>query len=338
MSYFPLVQHIDNQIPKIQRISPIGGALVEQTTRLVGANFGSAIDTNFWTAANNGAASASGVASGIATLVSGTANNGYGNITSTRKARFLFANPNMYRGAIRVTAANVANCTRRFGAFTPAANPYNTPTNGFGFEISATGVLSCKTWSNGSVANAVNSGSFNGQVTAYTIDTNVHAYEIIYFVMEVWFFVDGVLLHKFTPTTAVLTQDLVLPITTTIFNSAGGTTSGTMEFWASSILRFGKELTRPRSARISTNATTVLKIGAGTIHSVVLNNSPTVNHTLTIYDNTAASGTILNVFTASASQIPFEITFSPLGLDFYTGLTLVTATGATPGDWLVIYD
>lgn len=338
MSYFPVVELIDNQIARIQRISPIGGAIVDQTTRLIGANFGSAIDTNFWTASNSGAASAAGVANSIATLISGTANNGYGSLTTTRMARFLFANPNLYRGVIRVTAASVTNCTRRFGAFTAAANPYDTPTNGFGFEISTSGVLSCKTWSNGVVANTVNSGSFNGQVTGYTIDTNAHAYEIVYFVMNAWFFVDGVLLHKFTPTTAILTQNLTVQSTASIFNSAGGTTSGTMEFWASSILRLGKELTRPKSVRISTNTTTVLKLGAGTIHSIVLNNSPTANHTMTIYDNTAASGTILNLFTCSASQIPFEINLSPMGLDFYTGLTIVTATGVTAGDWLVIYD
>lgn len=338
MSYFPVVQVIDNQIPKIQRISPIGSALVEQTTRLVGANFGSAIDTNFWTATNSGAGSASGVASSIATLTSGTANNGYGSITTSRPARFLFANPNMYRGSVRVTAASVTNCTRRFGAFTAAANPYNTPTNGFGFEISAAGVLSCNTWSNGSVIETVNSGSFNGQVASYTIDTNVHAYEIVYFVMGAWYFVDGVLLHHFAPTTAIMAQTLTVPSTASIFNSAGGTTSGTMELWASSILRFGKELTRPKSVRISTNATTVCKLGAGTVHAIVLNNSPSPTHTLTVYDNTAGSGTILSLFTSSASQTPFVIDFAPMGLDFYTGLTIVTATGATAGDWLIIYD
>lgn len=338
MSYFPIVQVTDNQVARIQRVSPIGGALVEQTTRLVGASFGSSIDTNFWTASNSGAGSASGVANSIATLTSGTANNGYGSITTARLARFLFANPNLYRGAVRVTAASVTNCTRRFGAFTAAANPYNTPTNGVGFEISAAGVLSCNTWSNGSAVQTVNSGSFNGQVASYAIDTNVHAYEITYFVMGVWFFVDGVLLHHFAPTTGILAQNLTVPSTASIFNSAGGTTSGTMELWASSILRFGKELTRPKSARISTNTTTTLKSGAGTIHSIVLNNSPSVGHTMTIYDNTAGSGTILNLFTCSASQTPFVINLAPLGLDFYTGLTVVTATGATAGDWLVIYD
>lgn len=338
MSYFPIVQVTDNQIPRIQRVSPIGGALVEQTTRLVGASFGSAIDTQFWAASNNGAGSAGGVGSSIATLTSGTANNGYGSITTTRLARFLFANPNLYRGAVRVTAASVTNCTRRFGAFTAAANPYNTPTNGFGFEISAAGVLSCNTWSNGSAVQTVNSGSFNGQVASYAIDTNVHAYEITYFVMGAWFFVDGVLLHHFAPTTAILAQNLTVPSTASIFNSAGGTTSGTMELWASSILRFGKELTRPKSVRISTNTTTVCKLGAGTLHAIILNNSPTAGHTLTVYDNTTNSSPIITVFTCSATQTPFVIDIAPMGVDFYTGLTIVTATGATAGDWLIIYD
>lgn len=333
MSYFSQVQPFDAQINKRQRISPIGGMIVEETTRLVGTNFGAAIDAQFWTAANAGAASASGVASGIATLTSGTANNGYGSIITARKARFLFANPNLWRGAVRVTSAAVTNCTRRFGSFTNGANPYNTPTNGFGFEIAADGTLSCNTWSNGSVANTVNSGSFNGDVASYVVDTNIHAYEIVYFVMGAWYYVDGVLLHHFAPTTAVLAQELTNGVGATVFNSAGGTTSGTMELWASSILRFGKELTRPRSVNITSNTTTICKLGAGTLHRIVQNKAGGNTNTITIYDNTSAGGTIIGTIVNTAGSmgnIEYDI-------DFYTGLTIVTATG-TAGDLTIVYD
>lgn len=326
-------QLFDPQINRRQRISPIGGEIVEQTTRLVGTNFGTAIDTQFWTATNSGAGSAAGVAAGIATLTSGTANSGYGNLRTSRLARFLFANPNLWRGAIRVTSAAVTNCTRRFGAFINGANPYSTPANGFGFEISAAGVLSCNTWSNGAVAQTVNSGSFNGDVTDYTVDTNIHAYEIVYFVMGVWFYVDGVLLHHFAPTTAVLAQELTQPITCAIFNAAGGTTSGTMEVWASSTLRFGKEITRPRSVNISSNTTTILKLGAGTLHRIILNKAGANTNTVTIYDNTAGSGTIIGTI----SNVLGSIGSVEYDLDFYTGLTIVTATGAA-GDFTIVYD
>lgn len=333
MSYFKTTQLIDPAINKRQRISPIGGEIVEETTRLVGTNFGSAIDANFWTAANTGAGSASGVAAGIATLTSGTANNGNGTIKTVRAARFLFANPNLWRGGVRVTAATVADCTRRFGAFTSGANPYDIPANGFGFEISATGVLSCQTWSNGSVANTINSGSFNGDVVSFAMDANVHFYEIVYFVAGAWFFIDGTFLHHFAPTTAVLAQELTNPISATIFNSGSGTTTGTMEVWASSILRFGKELTRPKSVNITSNTTTVCKLGAGTLHKIILNKAGGNTNTITIYDNTAASGTIIGTITNVIGSIDSLL----YDLDFYTGLTILTQTG-TAGDLTVVYD
>lgn len=333
MSYFNRIQLYDPAINKRQRISPIGGENVEETTRLVGTNFGSAIDAQFWTAANTGAGSASGVAAGIATLTSGTANNGNGTIKTARLARFLFANPNLWRGGMRVTAATVADCTRRFGAFTSGANPYDTPANGFGFEISATGVLSCKTWSNGSVANTVNSGSFNGDVASFAMDTNVHFYEIVYFVAGAWYFVDGTFLHHFAPTTAVLTQELTNPVSATIFNSAGGTTSGTMEVWASSILRFGKEITRPKSVNLTSNTTIVCKLGAGTLHRIVQNKAGSNTNTVTIYDNTAASGTVIGTILNTAGSMG-SIEYD---LDFYIGLTVISATG-TAGDLTIVYD
>ena len=333
MSYFTQVKPFDSQINKTQRITPIGAMTVEETTRLVGAGFGTAVDAQFWTLASSGGAASSGIAAGILTLVSGTAANAYGNATSTRQGRFLFANPNLYRGTVRVTSAAVTGCTRRFGAYTTAANPYNLPTNGFGFEISAAGTLSCKTWSAGAVAKTVDSGSFNGEVASYVVDTNIHAYEIVYDVMGAWYFVDGVLLHKFTPTTAVLTEVLTQPLSAVAFAAAGGGTAGTMELWAASILRYGKDLSRPKTVNITTNTTTACKIGAGTLHRVIITKAGANTNTLAIWDNPVTTGTLLGTITNAIGNVA-SIEFN---VDFYTGLSIVTAT-STAGEYVIVYD
>jgi hypothetical protein len=320
MSYFQRTQNYDPQIDKRQRISPIGGAAVDEYTRLTGTMFGAVIDANQWTAANSGAGSAAGVANGIATLSSGTANSGRGSIVTTNHGRFMFAHANMFRGAFRLQATTAALNTARVGAV-----DYTVPTvsNGFWFEFSPAGVLSVNAKAAGVAVSSIPSGSFNGEVTAYTLDTNIHAYEIVYFVMGAWFFIDGVLIHKFTPTTAVLTNDLDLhPFADTV-NTAAGTTNRTVEFWSGSILRLGKATSVPYCRGITSATTTVCKIGSGRLHRIVVND-PT-NNAITIYDNTAASGNIIATIDPGTITDPFALEYD---CEFQLGLTVVTAGAA----------
>jgi hypothetical protein len=307
-------------------MNPLGHLSVQQPFRLVGTTFGASTDTNFWTAATTGAGSSAATASGITTLASGTANNGYGQFQSTRSARFLFAHAHLFRAAIRVSTVAVALNTRRWGAFTTTAT--TTPSNGVYFELSAAGVLSCVCCSAGT-PNAVASGSFNGGVvTSYTVDTNVHAYEIIHYTMGAWFFIDGVLIHRFTPTTAVLYQTLTTPVTFTSINGAAGVTSGPLECWNAMILRLGRDATEHRHFYQSgTVAAQVLKIGAGNLDRIAVS-GVAVNSAITLYDNTAASGTVLWASGAmGATTQPFGVDLG--NIPFFTGLTLTIATASS---------
>lgn len=69
---------------------------------------------------------------------------------------------------------------------------------------------------------------------------------------------------------------------------------------------------------ISTATTTTVKSGAGVLHAITV--LETVASTITIYDNTAASGTVIGVLKASIAEGTyfFDRVFS-------TGLTIVTA-------------
>ncbi len=283
--------------------------------RLVGSVFSTSNDPQFWTLSNSGTASAATI-NVIATLTSGTSNNGYGQITSVRSGRFVFANPNQFRCLARVTNTTVSGCSRRWGAFTVSTT---TPQNGFYFELSGTGNLSVNCVAGG-VITSVASGSFNGDINSYTMDTNVHAYEIIYLLANVYFYIDNVLVHTFTPTTSMISNTFTLPCTATSVNSGTGTTSGVIEVWALTILRLGKEQTESKYTHISTATTTVLKIGSGTLHSIIANN-PT-NNNITIYDNTAGSGTIIGIINPGSSAVPFQLSYNT---PFFTGLTIVTA-------------
>ena len=90
------------------------------------------------------------------------------------------------------------------------------------------------------------------------------------------------------------------------------------------------EASVPIPVRISTATTTVLKYGPGSLHRLVVNN-PT-NNAITIYDNTAASGTVLAIIDPDTGATPFALQYE---CPFQNGLTIVTA--GTP-DVTVIFD
>lgn len=75
-------------------------------------------------------------------------------------------------------------------------------------------------------------------------------------------------------------------------------------------------------SNITSQATTVLRTGAGILHTITFN-KPTATSVVTIYDNTAGSGTTIGTITVPASPMPVTLTFDAL---YLTGLTVKTAT------------
>lgn len=76
---------------------------------------------------------------------------------------------------------------------------------------------------------------------------------------------------------------------------------------------------------ITGDATTTVKSSKGYLHTITLNN-PVATETITIYDNTAGSGTKIGTITVPASPVPVTLTYD---VTFWTGLTIVTATAAS---------
>lgn len=90
--------------------------------------------------------------------------------------------------------------------------------------------------------------------------------------------------------------------------------------------------TRGTNVVSGASTTTTIKSGAGFLSKIVIN-TPAAAGTLTIYDNTAASGTklatvLLTVAVGNPLVIPYEIQFS-------TGLTIVSTIAGL--DFTVVY-
>jgi hypothetical protein len=307
---------------------------VNQPYKVVGVPFAASVDTNFWTVANSGTGSAAGVANSIATLTSGTAASAYGKLTSVRSGRYIHSHPLAFAANVRLTAVTVANTLRAWGAVTLSTV---APQNGCYFSVNASGQLQINTVHATSIQ-TVTSGSFNGVVSQFVLDTNVHLYEIQYSVTGAYFFVDNLLVHSVTPTTGVLYQIPIFPINAWATSTAAST-SASLEVWDASILREGRDSTAPISFfQSGTTAGINLKIGAGALRSIVISNI-TNNAAITLYDNTASSGTILwasGAIPTGGGANPGVIYVDLKEIPFYTGLELAITTANC--NVLVVYE
>lgn len=79
---------------------------------------------------------------------------------------------------------------------------------------------------------------------------------------------------------------------------------------------------------ITTTTTTTLKSGAGYLHSLTIN-TPVATSIITIYDNTAGSGTKIGTITLPATLLSDGPKTAIFNVAFATGLTIVTGTAAS---------
>lgn len=79
-----------------------------------------------------------------------------------------------------------------------------------------------------------------------------------------------------------------------------------------------------RNITAAAPTTTVVKTGAGILHSITFN-TPTATAVITIYDNTSAAGTKIGTITVPASPQAVTLMYDVV---FGTGLTFTTATAA----------
>lgn len=294
--------------------TPLGRLVTIVPVRLTGAAFSEStvLDTNFWgsTAVGTGTISSGG---NQAILKTGTTGNSTVSMSSVRAGRFVPAYANFYLGVVRLPAVTGANI-RRWGVYNSA--------NGYFFEHNGTALsLVCR--KDGADTNRISSGGFNGNLgPVYIPSANATFYEIHYTNKNVWFTVDSEILHKFEGLIAPLASTSTLPLGSECINSGGNTANNTLEVRTASISRWGGLETESTSTYITTNTTTLCKVGAGRIHRLIFGN-PDINATTTIYDGLSAGGTVLATFTHVGGNNPAPQTME-MGFPFFTGLTIVT--------------
>ncbi len=301
--------------------TPQGEIRVIEPVKLVGATFiGTTLDANFWQKNLVGSGNVT-QGNGNMFLTTGVTANSASYISSVRRGRYIAGSSLRYRAVI-MQDAGVANNQRRWGVANWSVLP--TITDGAYFTLNGK-TFSIATRSATLGETKVDSGSFNGLYgTVYTLDTNYHVYEIYWTNLKVYFVVDGQILHTVTCTNTDWTDTPTLFIWNDNVNSNGLAVNITHTVKSSSIYRLGKFESAPIYKHINTNATYILKYGAGTLHSIIIN-TPT-NSTISVYDNTSVVIASLIAFISLGNNTtPIELHYDT---DFYAGLTVVTSGSA----------
>lgn len=299
---------VDCQTGKTASIESLGSLKTITPIRLAGTAFsGMTKDTNFWTETVTGSGSVT--QAGDITLSTGTTADSTVKYETVRKSRKITGKTNQFRSVARNIQAPAADCIRRIGPY-DANNGFLAQFDGTTFEFRSR---------KGGVDTVVQNGSFNGNGGA-TIDfgggISFTRVEIEYTALSAKLTLDGTLIHTIRATTTSLTNTLDLPVTIELINENGNTTNNSYEVLFATIVGLGELKTSNQFKYIDGAATTICKYGAGTLKRIAVTDT---SGDITVYDNTAASGTIITVIDPSKTSGTIEY-----NAPFNNGLTIVT--------------
>ena len=301
--------------------------LVASPNRLAGGVFnGSTPDGNFFISSITGGATAT--ISGNELNLAVTTTSGSSILAHTQSlARYMGASMNGFRTIARLGDTGKTNNTRQWGIINGSGpNTVSTFTDGFFFQLSGTTFsIVSRTASSDT---AVNSGSFNGDVTSWTPDTNYHTFEIFYTNKRIDFYIDSVRIHQIQETSAPICNTRHFKPFGRNFNTGVGSVCS-LYAQTISITRYGEPSSQAKTY-LQQGLTTgvLLKSGPGSIH--LLNISGVTNNSvIALYDGTSTSGTMLWTSGAMSNQtVPFTVSLdSSGGTPFEAGLFL-TITAA----------
>ncbi len=265
------------------------------------------IDTNaLTTTLANGGTVTQG--SGLGTLATNTTANGSAILFTDWVAQLQPGSTNEFQAYVQ-TNTGVANNVRRWGVF-DANNGYFFILNGTTLQF---GVRKNGSDTTTAIATAV-----------FALDTNFHDYVILYDGLRVTALVDDVVVYQTGANVAAVptfSDQLTARFEST--NSASLATNQTLAIRSFSVNAYGVAARRGRYFRFTQGfggGTSVIKRGPGRLRAVMQNNSA-FGVTVTVYDNTAASGAVILQLQAGV------ISNLAMDTEFTTGLTATCGGG-----------
>lgn len=294
-----------------------------QRTSMIADNFRqtAGLDLQTWDTAVTGSGTAA-IVNGRLELDTGITANSTAQVRSEVLGRFMSGSHQVFRVGIKIPDSGFTNNKRRWGVFSDVS--------GYFFELDGTTLYAVSRRNSTDTRIASTSWS---EITTFGNGTNQSArYEITYFGNTALFVVNGETHHRMSGEVGGLprTNETNFPNTFECVNSGGSTSDVTLVVTGTSQQRYGPDHVVPRMKRIAGAATTVIKSDAGNLHRIVVANGSGTS-SATVYDNTAAVGTIITILNLNKLQGSIDF-----GGVFSIGLTVVT-TGSD-SDITLVYD
>jgi len=290
--------------------------MVSEKNRVAGGVFnGTTPDTNFYTTVINANATTT-ISNSVLDLATTTDADSSALVYTNTVGRYIGGSMNHLRGIFRVGDTGVANNTRQIGctALADLADSFYFQLSGTTFSIVAntTGLSQIK----------VDNGFFNGDRKTYPMTDTFHTWEILFTNKRIQFYIDKILVHTLTQTTAPICGTRHLrPFLRNANTGVGGVAH--LYTQVLSMLTWGNIHTQPKSHyHEGQTAGVLLKYGIGSVHSIVIS-GVTNTANVDIYDGLTTAGTkIWSTGSMSNQTVPLTITFNT-GEQFVTGLYLV---------------
>ena len=303
----------------IVEITPYGELHTIEPVRISGGVFNdSVLDSSFFTATNANGGTAT-VTNTVLTVATNTTANGSSQVQTVQAARFVGGTSNRFYGRIYLGDTGTANNIREWGMRGPGA------TNGIYFKLNGTAALV------GATANAGTETTYALALPAGFSVTSLHLYEIDYNSGIVYFVIDGQVVYTLTATAPYLGNIQLFPFISNV-NSGGSTTNLSAFCVDLTAYRLGKVSSQAIYGTVTTAATYIFKRGPGKLRAIIVGTPTSSASTLTVYDNTSATGTPILVVNGPAQANPVTLSMGNDGVDLSTGLTVVST-----GTWSAMF-
>lgn len=320
---------LDGETGSDMFVAPNGSLNTGELIRLVGGNFvaGQPLLTHMWTTTTVNGGSTS-TTNGELTLSTNTTANGEVRVQTANRARFITATFNIAHLAVSTPNYTNTNVIRRWGCFDPNGSG---GTDGIYFENNS-GTYSIKRVRNGVLQETVAEASFSEVADNPLVkNDNIAVYEIVYNAGTIFFYQNRKLLHRMSSLASAAYGTPHLRAGFMVQNTNSNTTDNTLVTRGIGISRIGAAQAVPNFFRISTSGTFVVKNTPGRFHKVLITDKGVGSATVTIYNNTAGSGTVIALIDTNDVQGNMEFQ-----AEFDIGLTVVVS-GSNVG-LTVIYD
>ena len=313
-------------------LSPSGTFEVGELIRLVGGNFESGtLLSNIWLENSSGAGSAEAIL-GELVLDTDTTPNGFAEVQSARRARFVTATFNKAHLGVTMPDFNAADCIREVGMFDPVQNILS----GDGIFLRNNGGNVSIVQRKGGVEVAeINEANWNGHLdpngNRFTKTEGIFLIEIVYNAGAVLFYQNRRLLHRFGFGDSIGYETVHLPVAARVENINGNTTQNLFRVRALSCSRIGSVSSVPEFFRVTASGTQTIKKSPTNLKKIIVTNLGAGNANVTIYDSATGTNNPVTNIELSRSQADLN-----LNLELTNGITY-DATGSG-FEFLLIFD